>query len=925
MLVLRGTLPTPLTGFVGRQQELRQITRWLSQPEGRLLTLVGPGGVGKTRLAIEAARQAEEQFGSEIYFLDLTRVHDPALIGDLLCEALGLPPPAGEDALSTAREALRERTALLLLDNFEHVREASSDIVRLLLDCPHVMALVTSRLPLRALGEQIMRIGPLPVPREDEQTESVELFLKRAQAADLGWEPSPEKMRDIAAVCRRLDGLPLALEIAAARVRHLSIERMLSELEAGQEFLTTTVTGGIGRTQSLADAIGWSYALLNTREQRLFRELSVFRGGFFREDAEVICTGSAIGYSLFTLSEHSLLLTEEALGKTRYRMLETIRAYAATCARESGEAGAMADRHAARYLALAQELESQLSGEGQLAALHRFALERENFLAGMRHARLKGDTTSLAAYGAALARFWMIRGPFREGAAHLTDSVEAARKLADEPLLAHLLSHLGNLLCLQGEHSRARPLFEEALALWRRIGNRTGLARALNSLGNVADVLGEVEQALDYHTESLALRRELGDELLVGASLNNLALLARRRGDLPEAERLLQEALALYERRSDSQHCAIALCNLAEVAKDRGDLARAEELYARGRALYETIGDRRGLASVAEGIAEIRAHRGEIEQARALYVESVANYEAVGDMRELAKVRARLAALDHPVAMRKPLPQKEAPPKLHSAAVGKTPRLRVRLFGAFALEPTQPGVRLPSWSRRAHRQLFQYLCLAESRPIPRAQLAEAFWPHLEPAAAQHALRKALSDIRNVLSPLQEAESLLQTNRDTVFLDTEQGIWVDARIFRTLVKEAAAHEAAGRKDAARETLQKADALYRGELLPEESEADWVFEERRRFADTHAAVLLALARHAYRAEDWQQVEALTARALSIDPCLESACRLRMSALARQGRRTEALRAFEFCRRALETELDVAPSSRTLALVQQIQSMT
>lgn len=925
MLVLRGTLPTPLTGFVGRRQELQQIARWLSQPEGRLLTLVGLGGVGKTRLAIEAARQAEERFGGEIYFLDLTRVHDPALMGDLLCEALGLPPPAGEDSLSAAREALRERTALLLLDNFEHVREASSDIVRLLLDCPHAMALVTSRLPLRVLGEQIMRIEPLPVPREDEQTDSVELFLKRAQAADLGWEPSPEKMRDIAAVCRRLDGLPLALEIAAARARHLSLDRMLAELEAGQEFLRTTVTGGIGRAQSLADAIGWSYALLNTRAQRVFRELSVFRGGFFLEDAEAICTGSAVGYSLFTLSEHSLLLTEEALGKTRYRMLETIRAYAAACARESGEAAACAARHAARYLALAQELEPQLSGEGQSAALNRFALERENFLAGMRHTRQKGDAASLAAYGAALARFWMIRGPFREGAVHLSDSVEAARKLADEPLLAQLLSHLGNLLCLQGEHARARPLFEEALEVWRRLGNRIGLARALNSLGNVADVLGEVERALACHTESLALRRELGDELLVGAALNNLALLSRKRGDLAEAERLLQEALALYERRNDSQHAAIALCNLAEVAKDSDDLARAEELYARGRVLYEAIGDRRGLASVAEGVAEICAQRGEIEQACALYAESVADYEAVGDMRELAKVRARLAALDQPTAERMHPPRKETPSEPRPAAAGTAPRLRVRLFGAFAMEPAQPDIQLPLWGRRAYRQLFQYLCLAESRPIPRAQLAEAFWPHLEPAAAQHALRKALSDIRNVLSPLEDAESLLQTNRDTVFLETEYGIWVDARIFRALVKEAAAHEAAGRKDAAREALQQADALYRGELLPEESDADWAFEERRRFADTHAAVLLALARHAYRAEDWRQVETLTARALSVDPCLESACRLQMSALARQGRRTEALRVFEFCRRALETELDVAPSSRTLALAQQIRAMT
>lgn len=942
MLRLRGTLPTPLTGFVGRKRELQRLSRLLGDPEARLLTLVGPGGVGKTRLAIEAARQAAERFPDGLFFVELTRLSDPAQFGDLLCEAIGLPPSASPETLAAARDALRDRCALLLLDNCEHLREAAPDIVRLLLDCPGLRALVTSRLPLRTLGETVMRISPLPVPVASEQTDSVELFVKRAQSAHLGWKPSPERMEEIAALCRRLDGLPLALEIAAARIRQQSVRQMLADLEAGRYFLQESLTGGVGRTQSLESAIAWSYATLSPTEQRVFRSLAVFRGSFDREDAAAVCAGIVIEPVLETLCEHSLLTLEERTGEPRYRMLEILRVYACQRAQSAGEWEEIAQRHASRFLTVARAVEAQMRAGAQTEALARLAESLDNLRAAMLWAQQRGESTLTAAFGAATARFWQIRGPFREGAEHLRHAVEAARNLRESRMLAQLLSDYGSLLCLHGEHARARPLFEEALTLWREQNDQAGVARVLNNLGNVADVLGEPEEAAVCHMKSLALRRALGDEPGIGATINNLALLARKRGDYTEAARLLEEAWSVYQRLNDLHRAAIALNNLADVATDQGDLERAEQLYQRCGALYEQIGDRCGLATVTAGLADIAAQRGDREQARRLYARSMEDYEAVGDQRALASARARLQEMEED------RPEAAAPPTVPAPAYGvavvqtaaprpasllpsqptrdpaSPPRLYVRLLGGFSLEPADPSVRLPGWSRRSHRMLLQYLCLHADVPAPRTLLSELLWSHLEPAAAQHALRKALSETRAVLAPLEETEPLLSVSRDSICLHTQAGIQVDVIAFRRLVAQTTVQEATGFTDAVQQSLLQADALYRGELLPEERTAEWVEEERRRLADLHTAVLLALARYAHRAENWSEVERYTERLLAADPCLESACRLRMVALSRQGRRAEALRAFETCREALREELALAPSARTLAVVKQIRAL-
>jgi DNA-binding SARP family transcriptional activator/Tfp pilus assembly protein PilF len=578
----------------------------------------------------------------------------------------------------------------------------------------------------------------------------------------------------------------------------------------------------------------------------------------------------------------------------------------------------------------------------QTEALARQAESLDNLRAAMTWAQQRGESALMAAFGAATAQFWKIRGPFREGAEHLRHAVEGARNLRELQMLAQLLSDYGSLLCLHGEHARARPLYEEALTLWRDQNDQAGVARALNNLGNVADVLGEPEEAAICHMKSLALRRALGDEPGIGATINNLALLARKRGDYTEAARLLEEAWSVYQRLNDLHRAAIALNNLADVTADQGDLERAERLYLRCGALYEQIGDRCGLATVTSGLADIAAQRGDREQARRLYTRSLEDYEAVGDQRALASARARLDELEekreeaaapaivsapaHAVTFGEtaaPNPTLLFSPK-QTRASNSPPRLSVRLLGGFSLEPADPSLRLPGWSRRSHRMLLQYLCLHPDIPAPRALLSELLWPQLEAAAAQHALRKALSETRTVLAPLGESETFLSISRDAICLHTQAGIEVDVIAFRRLVAESTVHEATGFTDSVQQSLLQADALYRGELLPEERTAEWVEEERRRLADLHTAVLLTLARYAHRAENWSEVERFTERLLAVDPCLESACRLRMVALSRQGRRAEALRAYETCREALREELALAPSARTLAVVEQIRAL-
>ncbi len=932
MQLPRNPVPTPIDSFVGRERELRQISIWLAERPSRLLTLVGPGGVGKTRLTLEASRRDPAIQSCETVYLDLTRLSDSSLFGDLLCEALSLPPAPSDHALSSASEALRNRESLLVLDNFEHVRDAAPDLVKLLIDCPMVRAIVTSRLPLRVIGEQVLRLGTLPLPSHNERTDSTELFLRRAEAANMGWEP--RNMTEIGELCRRLDGLPLALEIAAARVRNVPVDRILADLDTRKSLLDSQHIGGTGRVQSLNGAIDWSVSLLTTEQKRHFARLSVFRGRFSLEDAKSVCRSDVIEETLVQLAEQSLLLAERTELGQRYRLLETIRLFAAGMAENTGEWEPASRAHAERFLTLARAFGERLSVHEASAELHAVALEIDNIRAGMDWCIRAEMLQETADYGISMARYWQLRGPFSEAAERLGDAVSAARILEDPPRTAGLLLDCGILHALYGDNSEARAVFEEARRLYRELSDRSGEARALNLLGTAADVLGDLDLAEKCLRESLAIRDEMGDGLRATATLNNLALVIRKRGQLREADAMLRRALAFYERNGRDHHAAVALSNLAEIALETGELSSAESLHVRSGEIHRLSGDLRGTATTNAGLGDVALARGDRSNAQIFYEKSATEFEAVGDMRLLADVRRKLESFKHKDSL---VPERTDPgerDKVKStesyAIVTSRSRntealLRVWLFGSFRMEPVDPNATLPAWGRRAHRQLFQFLCLSDGRPVTRGSVIERFWPHLDPEPAQHALRKALSDIRSVLSPLDDADRIMVTTREAVEVRTGDGIWVDAVEYRSLISRAQNLQIAGDNEKADLLIKDANLLYRGEICAGESGSDWLDDERQRFADIHTAALLALARSARRAEQWDETERFAAEALAGDPCLEPACRLRMIALTSLGRRAEALRAFESFRTAMRDELAAEPSKRTFALAEQIRMVS
>lgn len=900
MILQQGVLPSPITRFVGRSRELVSLAALLADPDVRLITLTGTGGVGKTRLAVEAACRAASQLADGARFVDLAPVGDASLLGDTLCAALGLSASPGRGGMETALAALAGRRMLLVLDNYEGVRDATPDLVRLLLRCGGVRVLVTSRVPTRVLGERLVRLAPMAVPRASEQAESVQLFVERAGDA------AAVDMDAVAEACRCVDGLPLAVEIVAARAAQVGVRRALADLTEGASVLDYEVVGGSGRAQTLRNTVGWSYRILTPPAQDAFRCLGVFRGSFTADDAASVCPVSGMAPPLDELCEHALLQRASDAREERFRMLEVIRLCAVDLAASVGDLAEASRRHAQRIAAQVEGTTSLPATSAELAGELRAALD---FAVADDNGPL---LVRLASAGAAK---WRAHGPYGEGNRYLEAAIKVTRQGGGESKLAALLTDRGGILCLQGRHAEAIPLLEEARDLCHAIGEAAGEARALNNLGNAMAGLGREQEARECLRRSLAIRRPQGDLVGVAACLNNLAVLARRSGQVDEARTLLEETLSVSQQMGDQRRAAVALTNLGDLAADAQDDARAENLYLRALVIARDLHEAGVAADVLCGLADIAERAGDSAAASARLVEAEREYRAVDDLRTVAAVREALAKLG---GTPEPEPDREA------VTTPSRQALRVQLLGGMALIPAEPGILLPEWERPAHRQVFEFLCLTLGQMHRRDSLADRLWPQLDRTGALHALRKALSDTRSVLAGIAGVANLLRTDRATAGLRTGVGLAVDVCEMRSAIADASRAEAEGDYEVARQQLAKADRLYVGPLLPAETGADWLDEERMRLADLHTTVLVSLGRLAHRAGDWAAVESVTARAMEADPCLETACRLRMSVLSRRGRRAEALRVYEACRAALREQLALEPSVRTTALAEQIRML-
>jgi predicted ATPase/class 3 adenylate cyclase len=632
----RHNLPVQLSSFIGREREIADVKRLLGAT--RLITLTGPGGCGKTRLALQVAADLLDEYPGGAWFVELATLSNPALVLEAVAAALGVTEAGAAAGPRRLREALidrgRDQKILLLLDNCEHLIDACARVAEdLLRAMPQMRALATSREALGIGGETVWNLPPLSLPDE-----AVPLFAERARAALPGFAVTERNVAAVSAICRQLDGLPLAIELAAARVKAVPVEQIAARLAStlGARF---QLLGSGGRTaeprqQTLRAAIDWSYDLLSEPERALLPRLAVFAGGWSLEAAESVCADETIQVLglLFQLVEKSLVVYEEAAaeGQARYRFLETVRQYAQEKLDESAHGELVRATHCGYFLGLAEAAEPELQGPRQAGWLRRLEVEHDNLRAALEWSvATEGGSDVALRLTLALWRFWYVRGHLSEGRQWLERALGSGSR-ADDDLGARALNGAGVLAWAQGDYQAAQRFHEQSLAIRSRLGDRPGIATSLNNLGLLARSQEDYVSARSYFEQGLAIYRELRDRARTAMVLTNLGVVMQDRADFDAARPLFEESLAIQREIGDESSIASALHNLGELLQRQGDSAAAHRLLAESLAIEQELGDRRGIALSLTSLAILAKERGEYGRAAHLYAAALAALEAVG-------------------------------------------------------------------------------------------------------------------------------------------------------------------------------------------------------------------------------------------------------------------------------------------------------
>lgn len=614
----RHTLPAPMTSFVGRASELTELERLLA--EKRLITLTGIGGVGKTRLAKEAAARAAPDMREDVVFVDVAGIAQPPLVPSHVARALGLREDPDRPAGEQVAARLREADVLLLLDNCEHLREACADLARrLLAACPRLGILATSREPLGVPGEVDLSVAPLGVPAPDtdhdeiRSSEAVRLFLVRAREARPRIVDDPAAVATAARICRDLDGLPLAIELAAARAKALSLAEIADRLADRFRFLVPRRRLTAARHRTLEEAMDWSYDLLAADEQRLLARLSVFAGGFSLDAAAAVCLEHDEDRTLALIErlvDASLVVAEERDGAMRYRLLETLRRYAAERLESSGEIPGVRRRHAEYVLALAEDAEDELRQSVESRWGARLHAEYGNVTAALAWSVETGSVEVGLRIAAALARFWIERDYATDAdrwlGLLLQDAYGTSPALRAKASLA-----AWNVASVRGDTVRAERYAQHALELYRAAADDAGSPGVLLALGALHEQRGEYAEGRRRLEEALVLQRSAGDEPGVRRSLQLLGNIARETGDIEKARRLLGEALALTRAAGDPFHAAGVLHSLGDTELQGGDLDAAEAVYLQALEIARQIRGQRIASYCIAGLSAVAATRGD--------------------------------------------------------------------------------------------------------------------------------------------------------------------------------------------------------------------------------------------------------------------------------------------------------------------------
>ena len=954
-------LPHQLSSFIGREQEVAEVKGLLAGR--RLLTLCGPGGCGKTRLALAAAKDLVGGFEDGVWWVELASLSDPKLVPGAVASALSVREAPDRSPTEVLVEHVEPRKMLLVLDNCEHLVEECAVLADALLRaCPDLGILATSREPLRIAGESSWLVPSLSLPdprhlpptAELARYEAVRLFVERAKAVDAGFELTERNASAVAQLCHRLDGIPLAIELAAARVRVLTVEQISERLEDPLGLLTTGSRTAAPRHQTLRATLEWSYELLSQPEQALFRRLSVFAGGWALEATEAVGAAKPVeaGRVLDLLSQlvdKSLVVAEaEAQGAVRYGMLEPVRQYALERLVDGGEDEDTRRRYAAYFLALAEEARPKLRAEPQVEWLERLEKENGNMRGALSWALSADEWATAARLGWALYMFWWIRNHQPEGR-RWTEPIFLKRNELPPWLRIRAILVFGAMVYGQGDSEVLDRLSGELMELSRGVGG-DALAEAYAHLGFglVASHRGDFEAAREHLEEAPPLFREAGEDGLAAQTHTFFGTVLLLEGDHEGARRSFEEGLASGRSCGDRMSIHIALYNLAQLALAGGDYGTAARRFAEGITPSRELGDRGNVAFILEGLGIVAGARGEAERAARLLGASEALTSAIGLRghtyyrpdrslyeRVEAKARATLdeaafeAALDEGRAMspeqaieyalvgEPTTPREEKEEDAHPPAAAGATVLRIFALGPACVEKGgRPLGSSPDWIHKPRELLFYLISHPQGRT--KEQIGLALWPDASTAQLRSGFNNTVYRLRRALG----GKEWIVFEKGRYAFNRSLGYSFDVEAFEENLSGARRVRSEAPEQAIRH-LKEAAGLYRGDFLEGFAESEWAMNRHEELQREYGETLLLLGGLLFGRERHTEAADAYRKAIAHDELQEEAHRGLMRCQAALGERGQAIRHYEQLVELLEEQLGTSPAPKTRALYERLRA--